>query len=95
MNRRRLAGLGAAVLLVGIAILAGEYSTLDWLTLRGQLALERDSVRALRAELDSLARVVRAIETDAATLERVAREEIGMIRNGEILYRIVPERERR
>ena len=78
--------------LVGVAVLAGEYSTFDWLTLRRQLADERDAVQALRAELDSLARVARALESDPATQERVAREEFGMIRNGEILYRIVPER---
>lgn len=92
MTRARLIGLGGGVVLVLVAVFAGEYSTLDWLTLRRQLAAERDTVAALRANLDSLARLARALETDPATQERVAREQFGLIRDGEILYRIVPDR---
>ena len=73
-----------------VAILAGEYSTLDWLKLRRQLAFERDTLATLRASGDSLRRVLIALENDPATQERVARELFGMIRDGEILYRIVP-----
>ena len=92
MNRRMVAGLTGALVLVLVAVLAGEYSTIDWLKIRSQLAQERDSVEALRAQVDSLARVARALETDPATQERAAREQFGLIRNGEILYRIVPNR---
>jgi cell division protein FtsB len=75
-----------------VAILAGEYSTLDWLKLRRQLAFERDTVQVLRRAVDSLRRVANAVENDPATQERVAREQFGLIRDGEILYRIVPDR---
>jgi cell division protein FtsB len=92
VNRARLIGLGGGVALLLVAVFAGEYSTLDWLTLRSQLSDERDSVAALRASLDSLARLARALENDPATQERAAREQFGLIRNGEILYRIVPDR---
>src|SRR5262249_26222257 len=92
MTRPMLAGIGGAVVLVLVAVLAGEYSTVDWLKVRSQLAQERDSVESLRAQVDSLARVARALENDPATQERVAREQFGLIRNGEILYRIVPDR---
>ncbi len=87
-----LAGIGGAVVLLLVAVLAGEYSTVDWLKVRSQLAQERDSVESLRAQVDSLARVARALENDPATQERAAREQFGLIRNGEILYRIVPDR---
>ena len=92
MNRPLLAGIGGAVVLLLVAILAGEYSTIDWLKVRSQLAQERDSVESLRAQVDSLARVARSLENDPATQERAAREQFGLIRNGEILYRIVPDR---
>ncbi|HET7251507.1 MAG TPA: septum formation initiator family protein [Gemmatimonadales bacterium] len=92
MNRRMVAGLTGAIVLVLVAVLAGEYSTIDWLKIRSQLAQERDSVEALRTQVDSLTRVARALETDPATQERAAREQFGLIRNGEILYRIVPNR---
>ena len=82
--------LGGGVVLVLVAALAGEYSTLDWLKLRRQLAVERDTVQSLKTAVDSLRHVVNALENDAATQERVAREQFGMIRDGEILYRIIP-----
>ena len=70
---------------------AGEYSTVDWLKLRRQLAEERRTVRDLEVELDSLERLAHALETDPAAQERAAREQFGMIRRGEILYRVVPQ----
>ena len=39
---------------------------------------------------DSLQRLARALETDPAAQERAAREQFGMIRRGELLYRLVP-----
>ncbi len=90
MSRTRLAGVAGAVALVAMAVFGGEYSTGNWLQLRRQLAEAQDTVRTLEAELDSLARVAHELETDPAAQERAAREEFGMIRNGEILYRLVP-----
>ena len=86
MTRTRIAGIAGAVVLAGL-----EYGTVDWLKLRRQLADERRAVRALEVELDSLARLARALETDPAAQERAAREQFGMIRKGEILYRLVPQ----
>ena len=91
MTRSRLAGIAGAVVLAGLAFQAGEYGTVDWLTLRRQLIQERRAVRGLEVELDSLARLARALETDPAAQERAAREQFGMIRRGEILYRLVPQ----
>jgi len=58
--------------------------------MRRQLADERDKVAALEAEVDSLAKAAKDLETNPAVQERVAREEFGMIRDGEVLYRVVP-----
>ena len=90
MSRARIAGWGGGLVLVLVAVFAGEYSTLDWLKLRRQLAFERDSVAVLRVSGDSLRRMLTALESDPATQERTAREQFGMIRDGEILYKIVP-----
>ena len=91
MRRTRLAGLIALVALVAFAILGGEYSTFDWLTLRRQVAEERAAMRAIEAELDSLSKLARDLENSPAAQERAAREGFGMIRDGEILYRLVPQ----
>ena len=90
MTGARLAGLAGAALLAGVAFQAGEYSTFDWLKLRGRLARERQALLELEVELDSLAQRGHALETDPVAQERAAREEFGMIRNGEVLYRLVP-----
>jgi cell division protein FtsB len=90
VNRTRVAGLGGAVILLALGVWGGEYSTADWLTMRRQLGDEREKVAALRAEVDSLAKAAKDLETNPAVQERVAREEFGMIRDGELLYRVVP-----
>ena len=91
MRRAQLIGIAAAVVLAGLAFQAGEYGMLDWLKLRSQLAAERRAVRELERQLDSLQRLAHALETDPAAQERAAREQFGMIRKGELLYRLVPK----
>ncbi len=91
MSRLGLAGIVATIVGLALAFQGGEYGTLDWLQLRRQLAEERAALRAVEVELDSLGRAARALETDPVAQERAAREEFGMIRPGELLYRLVPQ----
>ena len=90
MTRIQVAGIAGAVGLVALAVWGGEYGTADWITIRRQLADERAKVAALRIEIDSLAKLAHDLETNPAVQERVAREQFGMIRDGEVLYRVVP-----
>ena len=90
MTRTRIAGIAGVTGLLALAIWGGEYSTADWITIRRQLADERARVAALRIELDSLAKLAHDLETNPLVQERVAREQFGMIRDGEMLYRVVP-----
>ena len=92
MKRGQVVAVLGVFALVAFALLAGEYGTFDWLTLRRQVADERAAIAELEIEVDSLDRLARALETDPAAQERAAREGFGMIRDGEILYRIVPQR---
>jgi cell division protein FtsB len=79
-----VAGVGGAVF--GFA--GGEYSTIDWWKLRQSVRQEEQAVARLRLEIDNLTEEAVALETDPATQERVAREALGMLRPGEILYRV-------
>jgi len=90
VTRTRVAGIAGAVGLLALAAWGGEYGTADWITIRRQLADERARVAALRIELDSLGKLATDLETNPAVQERVAREQFGMIRDGETLYRVVP-----
>jgi cell division protein FtsB len=90
VTRTQVAGLAGGVGLIALAVWGGEYGTADWITIRRQLADERTKVAALRIEIDSLTKLARDLETNPAVQERVAREQFGMIRDGEVLYRVVP-----
>ena len=79
--------------LVGAAVFAlggGTYTTLDLIHLNRQLRDEQEAITQLKGEIDSLSRVADAAEHDPRTQERLARDQFGMIRKGEYLYRIVP-----
>jgi cell division protein FtsB len=91
VTRTRVAGIAGAIGLVALAAWGGEYGTADWITIRRQVADERARVAALRIELDSLSKLANDLETNPAVQERVAREQFGMIRDGETLYRVVPK----
>lgn len=69
------------------AIQGGEYGTLD-------LARQRRERIRLRHEIDSLTRIVDSLRryrqqvlNDPKTQERIAREQFGMVRGKELLYR--------
>jgi cell division protein FtsB len=77
--------LAGAVL---FGLFGGEFGTFDWLELRRQERAEREAIERLTAEVDSLRRFARRLETDRKLVEQIARENFGMIRQGEFLYRI-------
>jgi cell division protein FtsB len=86
----RWAALAALIFALYFGIQGGEYGTTDLLALRRQEAAEQAQVIRLQQVVDSLARDANAIEHDLRVQERVARERFGMIRRGELLYRLVP-----
>ena len=80
------------------AVQGGEWGTDDLLAQRARAARLRSQIDSLRHQVDSLARVKKAIQTDPAVQERIAREEFGMVRGDkELLYRftIQPDSARR
>ncbi len=84
------AGLGIAAVLWW-AVQGGEYGTTDLLRQHARKDALQHATDSLRAEVDSLEAYRVALESDRTVQERVAREEFGMIRDGEILYRLDPE----
>jgi cell division protein FtsB len=90
VTRARWAALAAIAFLVYFGIQGGEYATTDLFALQRQEESERAQVQRLRLVVDSLQKEAVAIERDLRTQERVARERFGMIRRGELLYRLVP-----
>ena len=72
------------------ALFGGEYDVLE---LR-ELEQERDAVAARLDSISQRADSVKAwadsLESDTLAIQRVAREQHGLIREGEVLYRFIP-----
>ena len=90
MTPMRWAAVAITLLALVFALQGGEYSTGDWIQLRREAREERAEVEALKVAIDSLRALATRVERDPAEQERIAREEFGMIRPGEILFRLVP-----
>lgn len=86
---KRLAwGIGALAVLV-YAIEGGEYGTSDLLTQRDRKAALAQNVDMLAEDVDALRAELKAVTSDPVRLERMAREEWGMVRGEkELLYRM-------
>lgn len=89
MTRARWLALAVAGAALFFALQGGEYSTLEWMELRKRAREERARITELQQEVDSLRKLRKLVETDAATQERYARELYGMLRQGEVEYTIV------
>jgi cell division protein FtsB len=69
------------------AVFGGEYSLFELRRARAAVAAEQTDLTALDEQLDSLQAWSDSLRNDPGTLERIAREQFGMIREGEVLYR--------
>jgi cell division protein FtsB len=74
-------------LAVYYALFGGEYSVFELRQARIDIDEARVELAELRERIDSLSARADSLENDPATLERIARERFGMIREGETLYR--------
>jgi cell division protein FtsB len=74
------------------ALFGGEYSLFELREARKEVLVQQRELEALRLAVDSLRAWVDSLQSDSATLERLARERFGMVREGEILYRLAEPR---
>jgi cell division protein FtsB len=79
----------AIVFAVYFALQGGEYSTYDLFRQRNRERTLTRAIDSLQHDVDSLRTLKRLIETDPATQERIAREDFGMIRDKELLFRFL------
>ncbi len=80
-----------AIAAIAFAVQGGEYGTTDLLSQRGALARQQAIVDSLEKRVAELAAYKKAVETDPVVQERIAREEFGMVKPGEVLYRFADE----
>lgn len=70
-----------------LGIQGGEYSTMDLVRQRRDRQRLTRAIDSLSRMVDSLRRYRQLVLSDPATQERIAREEFGMVRRNELLYR--------
>ncbi len=90
MNKKRWASL---LVLFGAAIygwFGGTFSTPEFLEMKHAEAVARDSLLALKKEVDSLTLFRDSLATNPAVQERYARGTWGMLWPGELSFTIVP-----
>lgn len=85
---RRLVFLGLLALAAYFAVFGGEYSALDARRARAELEARRAEVAVEMRRIDSLQARIDSLHHDDEALERLARERYGLIRDGELLYRL-------
>jgi cell division protein FtsB len=88
---RRVLLIGAIVVALYFAIEGGQWGTWDlWTQRREKQALVRGN-DSLQRKVDSLRRYRAQLDTDRALQEKLAREDLGMVRGDkELLYQIGP-----
>ena len=85
---KRIVWWALIVAAVFFAVQGGEYSSKDLYVLNRRTRSLTREVDSLQRQVDSLGRYLRLVKSDSATMERIAREEFGMVRGDkEILYR--------
>jgi cell division protein FtsB len=71
------------------AFFGGEYSLMEARKLERERGIEQQRLVETRREVTSLRARTDSLHHDSATLERIAREKYGLIKEGERLYRFV------
>ena len=78
---------GLLLLAAYYAVFGGEYSWFELRDVRAAVEQEEVDLAELHRQIDSLRAWADSMQIDSVTLERIARERFGMIRDGETLYR--------
>ena len=91
LRRRAARLLFYAVFIAGaIAALVGERGLFDLVRLRGERARAHEALEQQRAAVEAQRLAVERLKTDPMARERIAREQLGLARPGEIVF-LLPE----
>jgi cell division protein FtsB len=91
VKRRALAGAALGIFATGLLIFGGTGAVRIWQLKQEVVALEGE-IQALRVEADRLNRAVDRLREDPALIEKIAREELGMVKGGEKVLKFPSEK---
>jgi cell division protein FtsB len=86
LSPKRLGTIAMVVLAVGLAVFGVKESVRAWQMRRDMARVERE-LTTLRARQAELTRTVDRLRSDPHYIEKLAREEMGMVREGETVLK--------
>jgi cell division protein FtsB len=87
-RRHLLKFLGLALLALGIHDVFGAHGYLAMRRSQRQIEELRGEIERLNRENQALAEHVNALKTDPETIEKIAREEMGLAKPGEMIFKL-------
>jgi cell division protein FtsB len=82
--------LGAALLLLGIHDILGPHGFLAMRRTQKEMDQLRSDVQRLNKENSDMTGEAKSLKTDPQAIERIAREEMGLARPGEMIFKLPP-----
>jgi cell division protein FtsB len=87
--------IGRAVLIGGLLVLVyfylfGDYGVQRIRKQKQEIAELERTVEQLRQQQQELKETIELLKTDPEYIEKIAREEYGLVKQGEIIYKVVP-----
>jgi cell division protein FtsB len=86
LSPQRVGTVAMVALAIGLAVFGVKESVRAWQMRRDMQAVERE-VQTLRAKQADLTRAVERLRNDPLYIEKLAREEMGMVREGETVLK--------
>ena len=94
-KRRLLIVILVFLLILGLVSFFGEKGILHLLRLEKELVRIKESNKKMEEENEKLKEEVRRLKTDKRYIEEIARKELGMVKEGEIIYQFEPPAEKK
>src|SRR4030066_694741 len=94
-KKRFLLLILASFLILGILTFFGEKGILHLLRLQKEVARIKGKNMKLEEENQKLKEEVKRLQSDKRYIEEIARKELGMVKEGEIIYRFDPSSKRK
>ena len=82
--------LAGVVLVLVYVFLFGDYGVYRIWKQRQEIAQLERRIEELRLQKEELDRQIHFLKSDPQYIEKIAREEYGLVKEGEILYKMVP-----
>ncbi|MBL8028603.1 MAG: septum formation initiator family protein [Fibrobacteres bacterium] len=92
ISRKRIIFVAILVglLIAFLFVFAGPYGVINMMKINKEKKVLLGKIQALEAERNTLKQAIIRLQTDNKEIERIAREQYGMAKPGERVYKIVP-----